>query len=140
MATQTTCTPLHPRLHCWYTLLLSMHSHFNNSTYMYILPQLPRHRCPRTLTLYQYPLYIASTLLFYCSSLIICYFYLLFFFRYFLNCIVSEMLAYKSLTKVYYLNTTPAVFSACDKYNLIRYGQNIIEALFLTKYCNCDLD
>uniref|UniRef100_A0A4W5PIM1 G-protein coupled receptors family 1 profile domain-containing protein n=1 Tax=Hucho hucho TaxID=62062 RepID=A0A4W5PIM1_9TELE len=36
-----------------------MHSHFN-STYMYILPQLPR-----TLTLYRYNLYIALLLLFY---------------------------------------------------------------------------
>ena len=39
----------HPLLRSCYSLLLSMHSHFNN---MYILPQ---YRCLRTLTLYRYP-------------------------------------------------------------------------------------
>ena len=32
--------PSHPSLHHCYSLLSSMHSHFNNSTYMYILPQI----------------------------------------------------------------------------------------------------
>ena len=39
-------------------------------------------RCPCTLTLYWCPLYIASLLLFYCCSLIICYFYILFTYLY----------------------------------------------------------
>ena len=41
--------------------LLSMHSHFN-STYMYvhITSITSTNRCPRTLTLYRYPLYIVS--------------------------------------------------------------------------------
>ena len=70
MATQSICiAPLHPPfVHCCYSLLISsMHSHFNNSTHMYILPQLtgdPAHwLCTGT------PLYIVSLLLFYCCSL-----------------------------------------------------------------------
>jgi hypothetical protein len=63
MSTQTICIAP-PLLHRCYCLLLSMHSHFNNSTYMYILPRLngaPTHWLGT-------PLYIVSLLLFYCCS------------------------------------------------------------------------
>jgi hypothetical protein len=61
------CIELRSILFPLISLLSSMHSHFNNSTYMYILPQLtgaPEHYlCTVT------PLYIVSLLLFYCCSL-----------------------------------------------------------------------
>lgn len=63
--------------------LLSMHSH-SNSTYMYILPQLLRLTgVPCTLTLYRYPLYLTSLLLFYCCCEMIRYFHLYIFTEHF---------------------------------------------------------
>uniref|UniRef100_A0A4W5K0G7 Dipeptidase n=1 Tax=Hucho hucho TaxID=62062 RepID=A0A4W5K0G7_9TELE len=55
--------------------------------------------CPHTLTLYRYPLYIASLLLFYCCSLIICYFSIFSIFFFFLNCIAGLGLVSKHFTK-----------------------------------------
>jgi hypothetical protein len=52
------CTPL--LFYAATTLLLSMHRHFNNSTYMYILPQLPWLTGAPTHWLYRYPVFIAS--------------------------------------------------------------------------------
>jgi hypothetical protein len=72
-------SPLH---RCYSLFLLSMHCHFNNSTYMYILPQLTG-----ALTHWLYtgtPLYIVS--IFYCCSLITCCFYLLLLYFFKLHC------------------------------------------------------
>lgn len=50
----------------------------NGSVHVNITSITSTNRCPRTLTLNQYPLYIALLLLFYCCSLIISYFYFYF--------------------------------------------------------------